>query len=725
MKWGQASRRQKKPWQTGGNNDEASPVSAVADKGSPTAATGATGASKPWLSDKQKPSVAKILNALSFEDDNDDDRNNWESLEKSQASLAMTEDPTETESTLEHIIENGDCKASGETAKEGDDDDEEVLTEASTAVQMLPEETSKAEDQQQQQQQPTVEVSSSAAADQHLSPAGSVYYNAKESEEDEPTPTKDTEMPLLELKNSTETAPDAQQEHPDISQSFTPESPVQSGVRYFSEELRLKKQLSSSSSKSFLDATILPEGAVKQKVETVELTEAQIACKRLAHAAAAAAQRRIAERERQAVLQLPLRQEPTSPSATALATAVDSNVSSPSSRADQLQSELEKGRQRALEALARAKQQKEEQEEQQQQEEQQKEPAAGSDSAREIRVRSTSLVSGDIPISRSEDEAENDDENDDERNETPPHKFYGDTSDNSPRRTRIAEIVRSELCDKDDTVVQAALQHLAEEADADPNCSAAIAEQGGILAVVRAMEQHTDSANIQIAACNAFEKLALNTETELAIGQVGGVEAILSAMAAHSSHPSVQEAAWSALWNCTCGNACDVMTGIDAQDGLAALVSCMQEHLGSADVQANACGALTNLCVAHEKRLEALVQAGGVVAVATALQRHWRNERVRREASLCMTLLLGGQATHVDDEDEGSCSVIDEVVILEEEELMDVEEEEVVDHDEEAYDEQELEEEEEEEEEEVVEEEILKEHSDEDESIEVVASEDE
>jgi len=688
MKWGQASRRQKKPWDSG---DESSPAGA--------AAPATDGSSKPWHNDQQKPSVAKILNAISFEDDNDNDRNNWESLDKSQASLAMTEDPTETESTLEHT-ENGDDKAPGETGKQEDDDkeEEEVLT--------LPEETSKVEEEvSAENQQPL------------SSPSGSVYYNAKETEEDEPTPSKETEMPLLELQDSTETAPGDQDESE--HNILTPPSPVQSGVRYFSEELRLKQQLSNISSKSnlYLDAAILPEGAVKQKVETVELTEAQIACKRLAHAAAAAAQRRIAERERQAGLQLPLKREPTSPSATA---TIDNDTPSPSSRADQLQSELEKGRQRALEALARAKQQKEQQQEQQQQQQQ----------ADEICVRSTVLVSGEIPKSKSEDEHDNEDEHDDDWNDISPHEMisndqssvhsecstesFGNTTNS---KTRISEIIRSELWHKDDAVVQAALQHLAEQAGADSNCSTVIAKQGGILAVVRAMEQHIDSARIQIAACNALETLALDTEHELVIGQVGGVEAIVSAMMAHLSHPSVQEAAWSALWNCTCGNACDIMTGMDTQGGLSALVSCMQEHLGNADVQANACGALTNLCVAHEGRLEALVQAGGVVAVATALQRHWRNERVRREASLCMTLLLEGQATNVDD--EGSCSVIDEVVVLEEEEMVEVEEEEeVVDHEEEAYDEEVLDEDDDDEEEE----ETLVE--DDDELIEADATED-
>ena len=159
MKWGQAARRPKKPWH--------SDVTAGADGASP---------SKPWLQDAApKPSVASILGALSFEggegqDDNvmvkknsspivansdankvdNSDSNEWESIEqqnvntggdnKSQQGDSVTEDCTESETALETPLSQ--------------EDPDNSATAATGTVNM----------------------------EQPLSPSGSVYYNAEETE---------------------------------------------------------------------------------------------------------------------------------------------------------------------------------------------------------------------------------------------------------------------------------------------------------------------------------------------------------------------------------------------------------------------------------------------------------------------------------------------------------------------------------------------------------------
>jgi len=243
------------------------------------------------------------------------------------------------------------------------------------------------------------------------------------------------------------------------------------------------------------------------------------------------------------------------------------------------------------------------------------------------------------------------------------------TSSSPSPRKRVSEIIRRDLWSKDESVVETALAELAEKAASAQSYRNGIARTGGILAIVRAMEQNIDSDKIQMAACHALEKLALDTENELAIGEVGGVDAILGAMMAHFTNEPVQEAAWSALWNCTCGNACDTMT-IDTQGGMAAIVSCMKQHADNAIVQTNACGSLTNLCLDNDERLEALVAADGFVAIAGALQRHWSNPVVRNEASHAMTSLLEKhEQAYSEVNDETETSVIDEVVIEEEEEF--------------------------------------------------------
>lgn len=174
-----------------------------------------------------------------------------------------------------------------------------------------------------------------------------------------------------------------------------------------------------------------------------------------------------------------------------------------------------------------------------------------------------------------------------------------------------------------------------------------IARTGGLLAVVQNMERLTDHADIQVSACRALEKLALDGENETAIADVGGVEAILAAMMANFKNESLHEAAWGALMNLSCRNADSVMT-VDTAGGMEAIIAAMQYHVTNADIQRNACGTLANLCISNETRRAALAKAGGFVAIAAALQRHWNDSDVKDEASSTLTALLEEPARQYD-----------------------------------------------------------------------------
>jgi Armadillo/beta-catenin-like repeat len=224
-------------------------------------------------------------------------------------------------------------------------------------------------------------------------------------------------------------------------------------------------------------------------------------------------------------------------------------------------------------------------------------------------------------------------------------------STGSKSRKRISDLIRRDLWAREENVVEQALLELADKAALASQYRNAIARSGGILAIVRAMEQNDSCSGIQVAACRALEKLALETENELAIGEVGGVDAVLAAMMQHVGNSHVQEAAWSALWNLTCGNACDEMT-TDTEGGMHAIVACMKQHSDHPEVQRNACGALTNLCLQNDDRLRALADADGFVAIATALQNHWENDSVRKEASHALTALLEKTSDDVNGDDD-------------------------------------------------------------------------
>jgi hypothetical protein len=224
----------------------------------------------------------------------------------------------------------------------------------------------------------------------------------------------------------------------------------------------------------------------------------------------------------------------------------------------------------------------------------------------------------------------------------------------------IAQLIRQDLMGSSTSTihVKVALDEFAARSSTSTNTSttsnvhvrknrAAIARTGGLLAIVQTMERLSEDKDVQVSACLALEKLALDAENETAIADVGGVEAILAAMMTHYTDVAVHEAAWGALWNLSCRNADSVMT-VDTAGGMEAIIAAMQHHVDSPAIQRNACGTLANLCVSNDARRTALAKSGGFVAVAAALQRHWDDQDVKNEASYALTALLEDSARHYD-----------------------------------------------------------------------------
>jgi len=226
----------------------------------------------------------------------------------------------------------------------------------------------------------------------------------------------------------------------------------------------------------------------------------------------------------------------------------------------------------------------------------------------------------------------------------------------APRpKKKLSEYIRRDLWNRGDPDgVLIALQAIADAAQKPEACSS-IARTGGLLGIVRAMEDHMTNVLVQITGCLALERLALDPENEMAIADVGGIDAILGTMMCHFRNDQVHEAAWSALWNLTCLNSTEEMT-IDSPGSMESLVSCMKQHMNQASVQKNACGALANLCLHNKERLDALAEAGGFVVISTALQTHWRNEAVKSQASYALTTLLEASASPADPDSDSSSS---------------------------------------------------------------------
>ena len=103
-------------------------------------------------------------------------------------------------------------------------------------------------------------------------------------------------------------------------------------------------------------------------------------------------------------------------------------------------------------------------------------------------------------------------------------------------------------------VAEAACEALAGLAASDDNQRVKVAAEGGIGAIVGAM-QRQPSANVQAAACRALWYLTINNDAnKVRIAAEGGVGAIVSAMQHHPTNAEVQEAGCNALASLTCNN---------------------------------------------------------------------------------------------------------------------------------------------------------------------------
>ena len=103
-------------------------------------------------------------------------------------------------------------------------------------------------------------------------------------------------------------------------------------------------------------------------------------------------------------------------------------------------------------------------------------------------------------------------------------------------------------------VQAAACEALAGLTDSDDNQRVKVAAEGGIGAIVGAM-QRQPSAKVQAAACRALWYLARNDSNKVRIAAEGGVGAVVSALQNHPADAKVQEAGCHALLNLTVNNA--------------------------------------------------------------------------------------------------------------------------------------------------------------------------
>ena len=111
----------------------------------------------------------------------------------------------------------------------------------------------------------------------------------------------------------------------------------------------------------------------------------------------------------------------------------------------------------------------------------------------------------------------------------------------------------------------------------------AIAEQGGIGAVVLAMRSQRRVAPVQEQGCRALAMLAFSDDNRQAIVAKHGIEVVVAALSRHRASADVTQYACAALVNLS--NSAAHRAAVAAKDGIAAVVGAIVAQQANADVQ--------------------------------------------------------------------------------------------------------------------------------------------
>ncbi len=159
--------------------------------------------------------------------------------------------------------------------------------------------------------------------------------------------------------------------------------------------------------------------------------------------------------------------------------------------------------------------------------------------------------------------------------------------------------------------------------------AARIGCEGGISAVLQAMDEHPCEKNVQEEGCYALCVLAADNANGEKIGLEGGISAVLGAMRAHRSAISLQEQAVAALRNLSVNINHAIKIGADG--GVEMIVHAMQSCSEDAVAQEHACGALRNVAIDATNAVRA-VKAKAVAMILSAMERFRTEVNLQEEA---------------------------------------------------------------------------------------------
>ena len=185
----------------------------------------------------------------------------------------------------------------------------------------------------------------------------------------------------------------------------------------------------------------------------------------------------------------------------------------------------------------------------------------------------------------------------------------------------------------------AALGNIAALAENQPKVAAA----KGIEAVVAAMEAHLKYADVQEYlknavvqenGCRALRNIAALAENQPKVAAAKGIEAVVAAMRRYPKNIEIQQQGYSALWNIADDGEIPP-SYVSAPDDIEAVMAIMKMHLNNAAVQENGCWSLMKIKFENNTKFSEVETV--MNAVVAAMNEHLNNAIIQEYG--CMILM--------------------------------------------------------------------------------------
>lgn len=164
-----------------------------------------------------------------------------------------------------------------------------------------------------------------------------------------------------------------------------------------------------------------------------------------------------------------------------------------------------------------------------------------------------------------------------------------------------------------------------------PEVQLAVANAGGLRAIVEGMGAHPNRMKLQLKCCATLNNLSSHEDIWRSLGQCGAIQAMLRAMNKYILEDDLLNAAIGALANLTVseGNRNILVGSTGGGEGLNIIVDVMATHGKNAKLQEQIIKILRNCSAGNEANKTAIIDAGGLDTLVSVMKTHPQNVAVQ------------------------------------------------------------------------------------------------